>query len=530
MKLLNILLIFTLTACAIISAPEGGIKDTDPPQILESDPPNKTVNFNSTEIVITFDEYFLLENFNQQFFTSPPLKNRVTQRIKSKKLYLTINDTLKENTTYTFNFGSSIKDITEGNAQKNFKYVFSTGNELDSLDITGKVADAYTGKPEAGVVAMLYFNNRSDSALFNERPDYYAITDEQGAFAIENLAADTFSIVVIKDENLNLKYDSGTEKIGFLDSLIIAGDANQLNIRTFIEKPAINLTESKLAAYGNIQFIFNTAPIEPSISFIGTLDVLEKKETTFLIPTINGDTLNYWYNPNVYPKDMRTAYFKFESKTYNKDSVRVPMREINPSKVTAKVFTPKVFTPHDSIVIKSITPIMSVADGLILLIEGEDTTTATTTQHGPHLLVINKKLKLQSELQIIMLAGAITDMFGEQSDSSFAKIIVPAEDELAILRIKLTSNDSLQKIAQFTNKSGQPLLEYYFTNLLEVNLNNMPPEMYGLRIIWDTNQNKKWDAGIITEKIQPEKVAYYPKPIELRANWELEVVWEIPAE
>lgn len=530
MKLHNIIFVLLLPACAIMSTPEGGEKDTEPPQILATQPPNKSVNFDASEIVITFDEYFSLDNFNQQFFASPPLKNRIGQRIKGKQLFITINDTLKENTTYTLNFGSSIVDITENNVQKSFKYVFSTGSELDSLGIAGSVADAYTGLAEKGLIAMLFFSHRSDSAMYKERPDYYSITDDEGAFAIENLAADTFRLVVIKDENLNLKYDSGVEKIGFTDTLVVAGEAGNIKIRTFKEVQTISLTEARLANYGNIQFIFNDAPIAPQIRFIGTLDILEKKETTFLVPNTRGDTINYWYNPEVFPKDIRTAYFQFAADNFTKDSVRVPMRELKTNKAMARIAMQKVFTPRDSIVIKSITPIMSVEDAKILLIHDGDTTTARTTQHGPHTLAIDKKLKLASEIDIIMLEGAITDMFGQLSDSSFTKIMVPAEDQLAILRIKLTSADSLPKIAQFTNKEGKPLLEFFFTQLLDVNLDNMPPEAYGLRIIWDTNQNKRWDAGIISTKTQPEKVAYYPKTIELRANWELEVVWEIPAD
>ena len=111
---------FMLAGCAIQSAPDGGPKDEKAPEILSAQPENKSTNFSSKEIVLTFDEYVQVVNFGNQFFSSPPLENRVDMRLKGKKLYLGLNEDLRPNTTYTFSFGNSIQDITEGNVQADF--------------------------------------------------------------------------------------------------------------------------------------------------------------------------------------------------------------------------------------------------------------------------------------------------------------------------------------------------------------------------------------------------------------------------
>lgn len=511
-----------------MSSPEGGAKDVQPPQILSTTPPNKSLEFDAKEIIIELDEYFSLQNFSSQFFTSPPLEKKVDQKIKGVKLYLTLNDTLKPNTTYTFNFGNSIVDITENNAQKNFKYVFSTGKMLDSLTISGKAADAYTGENEAAVVAMLYSAHRGDSAVYNAKPDYYAITEENGSFLIENLAQDTFLLYVLKDENFNLKYDPGSDKIGFVESVVVAGQADELNIKTFHEQKEVALNDARLAEYGHIEFSFSTPITEPVISLSGAIEELNNKETVFIRGNTKGDTVHYWFNPEALPKEMRTAFFDFKSTAFEKDSIRVLLRDIKKPKLNAQFVKKNIFTPRDSITIKCLTPIVSVDPSKFFYVKGEDTLHLEVKQNDLHNLTCNLPLKLTETYHVFMLSEAITDMFGSVNDSTFYKVQVASEDELATLRIRLTAADSVVKIAQLTNKEGKPLKEYYFYKSLKVDLDHMAPGTYGMRIIWDTNENQQWDTGILLDKKQPELVKYYPKPIELRVNWELEVAWDIP--
>ena len=111
-------------SCATQQAPQGGDRDTIPPKLVRAVPDTFSINFNSQTIAITFDEYFSVKNLSEQLVVSPPLSSTPEVKIKKKTMLIQINDTLKANTTYTFNFGNSISDANESNEAENFQYVF----------------------------------------------------------------------------------------------------------------------------------------------------------------------------------------------------------------------------------------------------------------------------------------------------------------------------------------------------------------------------------------------------------------------
>ena len=142
--------------CAQVGSPSGGPRDEDPPQMLESDPPNYSIRFEAKKIQITFDEYIVLDNVNQELIVSPPMEEQPEVKLKKKTLIIEFEEELKENTTYTFNFGNAIKDLHEGNKLQNFEYVFSTGDILDSMSVKGTLKYAETlKKPNEAISIML---------------------------------------------------------------------------------------------------------------------------------------------------------------------------------------------------------------------------------------------------------------------------------------------------------------------------------------------------------------------------------------
>ena len=163
-----------LSSCAKRATITGGLKDTIAPVMKQSFPPNYTTNFEGNEIKIVFDEYIKLKDLNKQLIVSPPMQRQpiITPTTASKTLTIKILDSLKPNTTYSFNFGKSIQDNNEGNPYQQFKYVFSTGNIIDSLKVRGQVLDAYDKDVEAFVSVMLYEYDEkySDSLIYKERP------------------------------------------------------------------------------------------------------------------------------------------------------------------------------------------------------------------------------------------------------------------------------------------------------------------------------------------------------------------------
>lgn len=141
-----------LASCANIVTPTGGDKDVTPPAVVVSEPLNKTLNFTSSSIRISFSEFVKLSDFANQFIISPLMDNPPEIKEKGKTIVLSFKDKLQPQTTYTLYFGKSIIDITEGNALTNYQYVFSTGSTMDSLTIRGTLKNAFDLKPEAGVL------------------------------------------------------------------------------------------------------------------------------------------------------------------------------------------------------------------------------------------------------------------------------------------------------------------------------------------------------------------------------------------
>jgi hypothetical protein len=215
-----VFLIFLFPDCAKMGSLTGGDKDSLPPVILNSRPDNYSLGFNRSTIEITFDEFIVLNNINQELVVSPPLKEKVTTIMKGKSLVINLNNDLKENTTYTLNFGQAIKDNNEGNVLSNYEFVFSTGDYLDSLSVYGRLLNAFDLKPSKDPVNIMLYDTLYDSAFIKEIPIYIGKTNKEGYFSLNNLKSDTFRIFALKDGNANYRFDLPNEEIAFLDTFM----------------------------------------------------------------------------------------------------------------------------------------------------------------------------------------------------------------------------------------------------------------------------------------------------------------------
>src|SRR5262245_37324416 len=154
--ILSILKILVLSGCANIVPPQGGFRDSLPPVLVKVSPADSSVNFTGRKISFAFDEYIMVENFQQNMLVSPIPKTTPTYLSRLNTVTVTLKDTLEPNTTYTLNFGDAIKDVNEGNIMKNFTYVFSTGPSIDSLMFRGNVILAETGQVDSTLTVMLH--------------------------------------------------------------------------------------------------------------------------------------------------------------------------------------------------------------------------------------------------------------------------------------------------------------------------------------------------------------------------------------
>lgn len=206
-------------SCANRGNPQGGAKDETPPVILKEVPLSFSSNFTGKQIRIYFDEFVTQKDINNKFIMSPPMKKKAKVNMRGKYIMVEIQDTLRPETTYSLDFGDAIVDNNEGNALGFYRYVFSTGSKIDSLELAGKVIDAQTQLPLLGMTVMLY-ENHTDSAALKELPSYVARTDSSGMFRVTNIRDVSYRVVVLDDVNRDYMFTPEEEKVGFVDSLV----------------------------------------------------------------------------------------------------------------------------------------------------------------------------------------------------------------------------------------------------------------------------------------------------------------------
>ena len=211
--------------CANIMTPDGGPKDTIPPVIIKLQPENFVTNFKEKKIYIEFNEFVQIKDQNKEMFTSPAMKKAPLLNIRGKGIVITIRDTLKENTTYAIDLGSAIRDNNEGNPLNAMRFVFSTGDKVDSMMCSGYTADSYKADSVSRTFIWFYIADSLpktpgyDSTIFNRKPDVIARAQNNGIFIAQNLKPVNYRIYAIGDKNDNQLYEPGTDMVGLLDTV-----------------------------------------------------------------------------------------------------------------------------------------------------------------------------------------------------------------------------------------------------------------------------------------------------------------------
>jgi Bacterial Ig-like domain len=255
------------TGCANIVPPQGGPRDSLPPVLVKADPGDSTRNFTGNKITFTFDEFVDLQNIQEQLMVSPLPKTNPTIEYKLKTVTVKLKDSLEENITYTINFGEAIRDFAEGNVMKNFTYTFSTGQYIDSLQLSGSVVLAETGRPDSTLIVMLH-TSADDSAVVKDKPRYITKLDSTGKFTFKNLPAKTFYIYALKDPGNIKRYQNGKQLFAFADKPVaVSSDNKPVTLYAYVAqkekqaatpsglqsiKPRAGLSEKRLKISNNL--------------------------------------------------------------------------------------------------------------------------------------------------------------------------------------------------------------------------------------------------------------------------------------
>lgn len=531
--------------CANPIAPTGGEKDTEPPRLdsIRSSR-NFQTNFQKQAIRLTFDEWVKLEDVFNQVVISPPLNEApdISLRGKTVKVEFAEDEILKANATYTINFGNSVKDLTEGNVPRDLRFVFSTGEAIDSLSVRGRVIDAFSGEPIENTLFLLY-DNLADSVVRTERPFYFGRTNKNGDFFIENVRVDTFKGFALLDANLDYRYDQPGEKIGFPDSWIFVNDTSQnyLSIRLFQETPPMRLLGSEQPHYGLVKLQFNRRPDTEIWRFRG--------DSQRIFTEFDKDTLRIWYDEAV-----ATNWQVFvQNDSLGEDTILVKVLDkqafLTETTLTLGQQAPvrkgkgksTSLTPPKP-VIQSIShlpdkplrllfshPISALDTAAIYLYE--DTISSamkpvvTIDSLQRRTLEIRYPWKEDTPYRLEFWPGALTDWFGRQNDTLRQPFTVVARKTLGTIKLivnglRADTNYIVQLIGQ-----GGTLIEEFQLKMQGSYQKIVPgliPGEYAVRLIEDFNSNRRWDSGNYALQVQPEKV-FLQKLEPLRANWEVEV-------
>jgi len=227
MKKLFVILVFSYityivftTSCANPGMPTGGEKDTIPPVVLKTVPELNVTNYKGNSVSLTFNEFVISDEVGTKLLVSPPVAKKPVVRTKSKTLTIELGDSLRQNVTYTLDFGDAIADNNEKNPLEDFRFAFSTGPQFDSLMVGGYVLDAGNMEPVAEAMVLLYDEADSVSSFRKKIPNYIARTDDEGFYTFTNLAGGKYRLFALEDADGSLSYNQPGERIAFFDSLV----------------------------------------------------------------------------------------------------------------------------------------------------------------------------------------------------------------------------------------------------------------------------------------------------------------------
>lgn len=518
--------------CARTGRPEGGPIDETAPIFVTSIPPYETTNFKAKRIRLEFDEFVVLKDLPNQLIVSPPLKNPLDvfpQGSASKKFRIDILDTLETSTTYIFNFGSAVQDNNEGNPLENFKYVFSTGDYIDSLVLNGKVRDVKKLDEIKEVNLLLYRLDTSynDSAVFLKKPNYVTNTLDTTLFNFTNLKKGKYLIFALKEAVNDYIYNPKIEEIGFYpDTIELPRDTLLPNpVMVFREEQAFSFRRAQEVTRGKIQFGYEGKRDSLKIELMSQVSDSFKSASKF---ETDKDTLNYWFTPLKSIDSLNFIVY------YNKpvDTVTVRLRKNQIDSLSIQPTISKTLDFRDTFFLKTNNPIVKIDSSKIKLFE------ADTIPINYSILESKKENKIgllfektpNSSFKVQLMPEALEDIYAVKNDSLEYKMATKDIEDYGSISITIDNMNNKNLILELlTGKDNDLVARQIIAGSEKISFDLLPPAEYTIRAIVDENRNNKWDTGNVLEWRLPERIIYHPEinKAELRANYFLEETFVI---
>lgn len=522
-----------IASCAQIVAPTGGERDKTPPVIKSSKPENKSINFTQKEISIHFDEWILpLTNAKSQVIISPTVDPFPKIEVIRNELSIKFKEgTLQPNTTYSIFFGDNLKDNNEGNPFSNFKYLFSTGNYIDSLIVKGKV-NTTDGKIPDNSYLLLY-KDTEDSAFLSKKPFYISKIGSDGNFNLENVKEGDYKIYALSDKNGNYYYDLPTEEIGF-DTIIhhITGNLDTLNFLLFQpETDKIRINEFDRTIKGgmlnitfNKELSFTKNEITASVAENSKIEPIvfqekEPKKVKIYFPKLEKDTANFTVllkNNNQLIDSIRV---RSESKSFTKPVAFFTDTTLYKNLIVLETQDFKLISSNYCIS-KIDTPRISLKDTANKTIpfsisRNEDLQTyfiKADWKSG-----IRYKLKFQDSV--------FSDLAENWSKMQEFSILATSNKKAGKLLITYElPHKNTNYIVKFKDSQGKVLNTQFLSDSqpLKIDYGLLLAGTYSVEVIEDLNNDGIWNSGSFATKTLPEKIYKEPKPILIKENWDAE--------
>ncbi len=528
--LLFAFLILFFSQCAKKGRPSGGPKDEDAPLFVTADPPYESINFDKNEINIYFNEYIKLKDLNKQLIVSPPLNPSNPSLISpqgspSKFINIKILDTLKENSTYIFDFGNSVQDNNESNTLERFKYVFSTGTYIDSLTLEGSVKNSFKSEDLKNIKLLLYRldSSYSDSAVYKRKPDYVTSSLDTSNYKFSNLRKGNYLLVALNDERSDYLFNPKADEIGFLkDTISLPRDSILKDIISiFKEELPYKFKRGKEISKGQLILGYEGKATKINIE---TLSAVPDNFQTITFPEKDKDTINLWHTPI----ERDSLIFKVSNNGIS-DTVVIKLRkkEIDSLKVSRQ--TIGVLDYKDTLFLSTNNPIIKIDTTKINFID----TDTINILYTPYIskkenkigFIFQKKFKKTYKLNVY--PNALTDIFNTSNDTIISQFKTRSLEDYGEITLDVKNTKKTPVIIQLTDLNDKTIAQETTSVSKNISFKYLNPNRYKIRIIYDTNNNGKWDTGNYLAKKQPELVEYLPEIQEVRANWQLPIVLNI---
>lgn len=602
------LALLLLVACASIGTPDGGMYDEIPPSVVSCSPADRSVGNSNRKMQIRFDEYVKLENANEKVIVSPPQLEPANIRAVGKSVKITLYDSLQANTTYTIDFSDAIADNNEGNPMGHYTYSFSTGTEIDTMEVSGAVLNAENLEPIKGILVGLYPLDSlfSDSILSHKPFSRVSRTNGSGRFCIKGVKPGKYRAFALEDKDGDFLFSQRSERLAFLEDTFttsckwdvrmdtVWSDSthfDSIRVVPYVHYFPDDLVLTAFLEAGQDQHLLKLERPDPDVIkffFTAPADSLPvirgvnfDENCLVADASLHNDTVVYWITDTAFTHSVDTMKFELSFletdslgvlrpyTEYYEEAPRVSWQKIQKEKQKkiqewlkdrekrmkkSKEPLPPEENPHTKSFLDlspkpsgSLDPNQNVRYSAKQPIASVDTTRMhlyikqdTLWLPEPFLFLPDRDVKSYTlyaeweqkrQYRFTIDSAAVVGVMGDICRAIKNEFTVKSEDDYGSVFVHVIFPDTAQIMVQLLNRSDKCVSEVIAGPDGRADFFFVKPGDYYLRCYHDVNSNGEWNTGEYAIGKQPEHVYYFPKPIRVKAKWDIEQDWaplEIP--